>query len=60
MFDIVSNLHGSSLLKVLKPALEDAGIETPDQFRGGRSAQEFVKELGFSPAMAGESVKKKP
>ncbi|MHA7209663.1 DEAD/DEAH box helicase [Arthrobacter sp. MDT1-65] len=60
MFEIVSNLHGSSLLKVLKPALADAGIETPDHFRGGRSAQAFVKELGFSPAMAGESVKKKP
>ncbi|MHA7181617.1 DEAD/DEAH box helicase [Arthrobacter sp. MDB2-24] len=60
LFDIVSNLHGSSLLKVLKPALSEAGIEAPDQFRGGRSAQEFVKELGFSPAMAGESIKKKP
>lgn len=60
LFDIVSNLHGSSLLKVLKPALSEAGIETPDQFRGGRTAQEFVKELGFSPAMAGESIKKKP
>ncbi len=60
LFDIVSNLHGSSLLKVLKPALFDAGIETPGQFRGGRTAQEFVKELGFSPAMAGESIKKKP
>jgi superfamily II DNA or RNA helicase len=60
MFDIVSNLHGSSLLKVLKPALEEAGIETPDQFRGGRTAREFVKELGFSPALAGESIKRKP
>lgn len=60
LFEIVSNLHGSSLLKVLKPALSEAGIETPDQFRGGRTAQEFVKELGFSPAMAGESIKKKP
>lgn len=60
LFDIVSNLHGSSLLKVLKPALSEAGIETPDQFRGGRTAREFVKELGFSPAMAGESIKKKP
>ncbi|WP_458779323.1 DEAD/DEAH box helicase [Arthrobacter sp. D3-16] len=60
MFEIVSNLHGSSLLKVLKPALSEAGIETPDQFRGGKTAQEFVKELGFSPAMAGESIKKKP
>jgi superfamily II DNA or RNA helicase len=60
LFDIVSNLHGSSLLKVLKPALSEAGIETPDQFRGGKTAQEFVKELGFSPAMAGESIKKKP
>jgi superfamily II DNA or RNA helicase len=60
LFDIVSNLHGSSLLKVLKPALADAGIDAPDQFRGGRTAQEFVKELGFSPAMAGESIKKKP
>jgi hypothetical protein len=60
LFDIVSNLHGSSLLKVLKPALSEAGIETPDQFRGGKTAREFVKELGFSPAMAGESVKKKP
>lgn len=60
LFDIVSNLHGSSLLKVLKPALSEAGIEAPDQFRGGRSAQEFVKELGFSPAMAGESIKRKP
>ncbi|WP_162943769.1 DEAD/DEAH box helicase [Arthrobacter celericrescens] len=60
MFDIVSNLHGSSLLKVLKPALEEAGIETPDQFRGGRTAREFVKELGFSPALAGETIKRKP
>jgi len=60
LFEIVSNLHGSSLLKVLKPALSEAGIETPDQFRGGKTAQEFVKELGFSPAMAGESIKKKP
>lgn len=60
LFEIVSNLHGSSLLKVLKPALSEAGIETPDQFRGGRTAQEFVKELGFSPDMAGESIKKKP
>ncbi|MGP4033851.1 DEAD/DEAH box helicase [Pseudarthrobacter sp. 1C304] len=60
LFEIVSNLHGSSLLKVLKPALSEAGIETPGQFRGGRTAQEFVKELGFSPAMAGESIKKKP
>jgi superfamily II DNA or RNA helicase len=60
LFEIVSNLHGSSLLKVLKPALSEAGIETPDQFRGGRTAQEFVRELGFSPAMAGESIKKKP
>ncbi|WP_267278097.1 DEAD/DEAH box helicase [Arthrobacter sp. CDRTa11] len=60
LFEIVSNLHGSSLLKVLKPALSEAGIETPDHFRGGRTAQEFVKELGFSPAMAGESIKKKP
>ena len=60
IFEIVSNLHGSSLLKVLKPALSEAGIETPDHFRGGRTAQEFVKELGFSPAMAGESIKKKP
>jgi hypothetical protein len=60
LFEIVSNLHGSSLLKVLKPALSEAGIETPDQFRGGRTAQEFVKELGFSPALAGESIKKKP
>ncbi|MGW6173695.1 DEAD/DEAH box helicase family protein [Arthrobacter sp. NPDC055138] len=60
LFEIVSNLHGTSLLKVLKPALEEAGIETPDQFRGGRSAQEFVKELGFSPALAGESIKRKP
>lgn len=60
LFEIVSNLHGTSLLKVLKPALEEAGIETPDQFRGGRTAQEFVKELGFSPALAGESIKKKP
>lgn len=60
LFEIVSNLHGSSLLKVLKPALSEAGIETPDQFRGGRTAQEFVKELGFSPAMAAESIKKKP
>ncbi|MGM9472467.1 sacsin N-terminal ATP-binding-like domain-containing protein [Pseudarthrobacter sp. YS3] len=60
LFEIVSNLHGTSLLKVLKPALSEAGIETPDQFRGGRTAQEFVKELGFSPAMAGESIKKKP
>jgi superfamily II DNA or RNA helicase len=60
LFEIVSNLHGSSLLKVLKPALSEAGIEAPDQFRGGRTAQEFVKELGFSPAMAGESIKKKP
>ncbi len=60
LFDIVSNLHGSSLLKVLKPALSEAGIDAPDQFRGGRTAQEFVKELGFSPAMAGASVKKKP
>ncbi|CAH0165770.1 Putative DNA repair helicase RadD [Arthrobacter sp. Bi26] len=60
MFEIVSRLHGSSLLKVLKPALSEAGIEAPDQFRGGRTAQEFVKELGFSPAMAGESIKKKP
>ncbi|MHA7263489.1 DEAD/DEAH box helicase [Arthrobacter sp. TMN-37] len=60
MFDIVSNLHGASLLKKLKPALEEAGIETPDHFRGGRSAQEFVRELGFSPAMAGQATKKKP
>lgn len=60
LFDIVSNLHGSSLLKVLKPALSEAGIEAPDQFRGGKTAREFVKELGFSPAMAGESIKKKP
>ena len=60
LFEIVSNMHGSSLLKVLKPALLEAGIDTPDHFRGGRTAQEFVKELGFSPAMAGESIKKKP
>lgn len=60
LFEVVSNLHGSSLLKVLKPALLEADIDTPDQFRGGRTAQEFVKELGFSPAMAGESIKKKP
>lgn len=60
LFEIVSKLHGSSLLKVLKPALSDAGIEAPDQFRGGRTAQEFVRELGFSPAMAGEQNKKKP
>lgn len=60
LFDIVSNLHGSSLLKVLKPALAEAGIDTPDQFRGGRTAQEFVKELGFSPSLAGATVKKKP
>ncbi|MCO4250614.1 DEAD/DEAH box helicase [Pseudarthrobacter raffinosi] len=60
LFEIVSNLHGSSLLKVLKPALSEAGIEAPEQFRGGRTAQEFVRELGFSPAMAGESIKKKP
>lgn len=60
LFDIVSNLHGSSLLKVLKPALSEAGIEAPDQFRGGKTAREFVKELGFSPAMAGESIRKKP
>lgn len=60
LFDIVGNLHGTSLLKVLKPALEEAGIETPDQFRGGRSAQEFVKELGFSPGMAGQKKKRKP
>lgn len=60
LFDIVGNLHGTSLLKVLKPALEEAGIETPDQFRGGRSAQEFVKELGFSPGMAGQTIKRKP
>ncbi|MHA7292466.1 DEAD/DEAH box helicase [Arthrobacter sp. HLT1-21] len=60
MFDIVSNLHGSSLLKVLKPALEEAGIQTPDQFRGSRSAREFVRDLGFSPEMAGESIRKKP
>ncbi|MGO4245662.1 DEAD/DEAH box helicase [Paenarthrobacter sp. RAF54_2] len=60
LFEIVSNLHGSSLLKVLKPALSEEGIEAPDHFRGGRTAQEFVKELGFSPAMAGESIKRKP
>ena len=60
LFEIVSNLHGASLLKVLKPALEEAGVETPDHFRGGRTAQEFVRELGFSPAMAGETIKRKP
>ena len=60
LFDIVSNLHGNSLLKVLKPALEEAGIEAPTQFTGGRSAQEFVRELGFSPALAGKTTKKKP
>lgn len=60
MFDIVSNLHGSSLLKVLKPALVEAGIEAPNHFQGGRTAQEFVKELGFSPALAGSQTRKKP
>lgn len=60
MFDIVSTLHGTSLLRVLKPALEEAGIETPDHFRGSRSAQEFVRELGFSLELAGVATKKKP
>lgn len=60
MFDIVSTLHGTNLLRVLKPALEDAGIDTPDHFRGSRSAREFVRELGFSPELAGVVTKRKP
>ena len=60
LFEVVSNLHGQGLLKVLKPALEEAGIVVPTQFSGGRTAQEFVEELGFSPAMAGRTTKKKP
>lgn len=60
IFDVVSNLHGANLLKILKPALEEAGIDAPEAFGGGVKALEFVKELGFSDWLAGERIKRRP
>ena len=60
LFEIVKTLHGSNLLKVLKPALDELNIASPSSFRGSRAAKEFVENLGFSPEMAGETTKRKP
>ncbi|WP_186759800.1 DEAD/DEAH box helicase [Arthrobacter alpinus] len=59
LFKIASTIHGADLVKKLKPALEELGIDTPTSFRGNADALKFIKDIGVSPDYAGEPAEKK-
>ncbi|WP_406359361.1 helicase-related protein [Streptomyces sp. NBC_00715] len=46
--------HGEDVLRVLAPALADAGFEVPRQWTGGWAAQHFVRTYGFPQTWAGD------
>lgn len=46
-------VHGVDILREAKDDLELRGLAPPIQWAGGRAAQEFVRDLGFSREYAG-------
>jgi superfamily II DNA or RNA helicase len=61
IFDVVSNLYGTSLLGVLQPALKARGVNDPDVFRGRtKEAKKFLEDLGFSQDLISKSEPQKP
>ncbi|MET7283832.1 DEAD/DEAH box helicase family protein [Kribbella sp. NPDC005582] len=46
-------VHGVGILKQLRPALEDRGLEPPREWAGRRVTRQWVASLGFPPDWAG-------
>ncbi|MEV0287211.1 DEAD/DEAH box helicase family protein [Kribbella sp. NPDC050820] len=46
-------VHGISILKQLRPALEDRGLEPPREWSGRRVTRQWVASLGFPPEWSG-------
>ncbi|MCM1937280.1 DEAD/DEAH box helicase family protein [Streptomyces sp. G3] len=46
--------HGEDVLRVLAPALTEAGFDVPQIWTGGPSARRFVRTYGFPESWAGD------
>jgi superfamily II DNA or RNA helicase len=54
------SVHGSDVLRRYAEALEEAGLNPPSGWNGGRAAREFVRSLGFPAELAGFRGKSLP
>ncbi len=50
---LASAVHGVSILKQLRPALEERGLEPPREWSGRRVTRQWVASLGFPSDWAG-------
>ncbi|WP_167051356.1 DEAD/DEAH box helicase family protein [Salinibacterium sp. ZJ77] len=53
-------VHGVSILKQLRPALEERGLEPPREFTGRQRTRAWVRTLGFPLEWAGFPEAKRP
>ncbi|WP_166869345.1 sacsin N-terminal ATP-binding-like domain-containing protein [Salinibacterium sp. ZJ70] len=53
-------VHGVSILKQLRPALEERGLEPPREFTGRQRTRAWVRSLGFPVEWAGFPEARRP
>lgn len=57
---LARSVHGVGVLRALKPALEQAGLEPPREWTGQVTARRWVTELGFPVEWAGFPSRPRP